>query len=303
LPDAERIRREQPAIRSLAPFDLATPSFDAIRMEGVDVVLHSAAVIHVHRTADWYRVNTQGTAAFARAARAAGVKRFVFISSNAAGGRSRSRDLLMSESDPATPMSHYGRSKWRAEQALMQLHVPGKFEVVILRPSMFYGPPVPLRHIEIYQRIVNGKMPMIGDGGYARSITYIDSLVQAARLAMTLPAASGQTYYIVDAKPYSTKQISDAMAAALGVTPRYFQLPKVVAPTAYALDRALAAMGIYWQNLHLVGEADWHVGISPAKAIAQLGYHPTVDLEEGMQRAVEWCRKNGSLGGGVAYRA
>lgn len=295
LLDSGRLTREQPAIRSFLPFDLSAPAFDPSSMEGVDIVLHSAAVIHVNRTAEWYRINAEGTARFAQAAREAGVKRFVFISSNAAGGRSRSRDHLMTETEPAAPMSHYGRSKWQAEQALMQLHRPGNFEVVILRPSMFYGPPVPQRHIEVYRRIVTGKMPMIGDGSFARSITYIDSLVQATRLAMTHPAACGQTYYIVDAAPYTTRQISEAMAAALGVQAKFLPLPRFVAPTAYVLDRALAAIGVYWQNLHLVGEADWHVGISPAKAIQQLGYHPTVDLPEGMNRAVEWCRQKGKL--------
>jgi nucleoside-diphosphate-sugar epimerase len=287
--------KPDPAIRQVTPFDLDAQRFDPKSMEGVDVVLHSAAVIHVRKTADWYRINTQGTARFAEAARVAGVKRFVFISSNAAGGRSRSREHLMTESEPAAPMSHYGRSKWQAEQALMQLHEPGKFEVVILRPSMFYGPPVPARHIEVYRRIISGKMPMVGDGSFARSITYIDTLVQATRLAITEAAAGGQTYYIVDAQPYTTRQITEAMAAALGVRPKFLWLPTAVAPAAHALDKMLAASGIYWQNLHLVGEADWHVGISPAKAIQQLGYRPEVDLPEGMRRAVEWCRTNGKL--------
>src|SRR5262249_37451424 len=103
-------------------------------LEGVDVVLHAAGAIHVRRTADWYRVNTAATLALGSAARQVGVRRFVFISSNAAGGASPSSDRLLTEDDPARPLSHYGRSKWLAEQGLLRLHDPPRFEVVILRP-------------------------------------------------------------------------------------------------------------------------------------------------------------------------
>ncbi len=293
--DEERAKKGYPFLRRLIPYDLSQPAPIAEELAGIDVVLHSAAVIHVRRTKEWYQTNTKGTLALARAAVEAGVRRFVFISSNAAGGRSDSQRRLLTEADQPAPMSHYGRSKWFAEQQLMQLHKPGRFEVVILRPSMFYGPPVPERHIDVYRRILHGRMPMVGDGSFARSITYIDNLVQATKLAMTQPAAAGETYYIVDSEPYTTRQISEAMAIALGVTPRFLRLPRLLAPMAFALDRALALGGIYWQNLHLLGEADWHVGISCQKAIQQLGYRPAIGLDEGMRRAVEWCRQQRKL--------
>jgi len=76
------------------------------------------------------------------------------------------------------------------------------------------------------------------------------------------------------------------MAAALNAPVRWLKLPAVIAPTAFALDRLLAAVGVYWQTLHLVGEADWHVGVSCEKAVRELGYAPAVELAEGMQQAV-----------------
>jgi len=158
---------------------------------------------------------------------------------------------------------------------------------------MFYGPPVPERHVDIYKRIQKGRMPMIGHGNYARSVTHIHNLVQGCVLALTKSTAVGQTYYIADAEVYTTRRIIEAMAKALNVEPRYLQLPSFIAPIAFLGDRMLAALGLYWQNLHLVGEADWHVGVSIEKAKRELGYIPTEELETGMHAAIDWCCAKG----------
>ncbi len=264
-------------------------------VRGVDTVFHAAGVLHVACTREWYDINTAGTHLLASAAADSGVERFLFISSNAAAGRARAADRLMVESDPPRPLSHYGRSKWLAEQSINALS--NRIQTVILRPCMFYGPPVPLRHIEIYRRIQTKRMPLIGHGNYARSVSYIDNLVQGCHLALTHPAAAGQTYYIADKQVYTTRQIIEAMANALHVPARWLRLPATIAPTAFVLDRCLAAFGMYWQTLHLVGEADWHVGVSSEKAARELGYAPAVDLVEGMLQAVRWCVETGQLTG------
>lgn len=264
-------------------------------VEGCDLVLHAAGLLHVRRTNDWYRVNTQGTEKLLRAAERAGVKRFVFVSSNAAAGRAPDRRTLMVETDVPRPLSHYGRSKLQAERLVLS----ARLESVVLRPCMFYGPPVPRRHVEIYQRILTGRMPLVGDGNYARSLTYIDNLVEGCRLALVHPHAVGQTYYIADEAVYTTREVVEAMAVALSSVPQYLKLPRWVAPLSFSGDRVLASIGFYWQTLHLVGEADWHVGVSVEKAKAELGYSPRVSLSEGMRAAVEWCHARKLLPAGA----
>jgi nucleoside-diphosphate-sugar epimerase len=160
---------------------------------------------------------------------------------------------------------------------------------------MFYGPPVPQRHVDVYRRIARGAVPLIGGGRFARSVTYIDHLVDACRRALLRTEAVGEIFFISDARVYTTRSVIEAMANALGVPTRFVPLPRPIAPLAYRLDVSLAALGIYWQTLHLVGEADWDVGVSSEKARALLGYDPTVELEEGMRRAVEWCKATGRL--------
>jgi nucleoside-diphosphate-sugar epimerase len=294
-----------PMLKHLAPLsvpwkqdvvelDLARPMELREWLRGVEVLIHAAGVIHVRRTQEWYDVNHAGTVALARAAKKAGVRRFVFLSSIAAAGISKP-GCPMRESDKARPLHHYGRSKWLAERDLWALHEPGVFDVVVLRPATFYGPPVPPRHVEMYKRILHGTLPLVGDGEFERCMIYIDNLVQAVLLAADRTQAGGNTYFIVDDEIYTTRMIFEAMADALGVTPRFVRLPAATGTIAYAADRMLSSVGIYVQPLHLLGESNWNQAASCEKAVRELGYAPRVRLREGMQRAVEWCARRGLL--------
>jgi len=286
--------RDYPWPTQLVAYDLAKPGPIADALRGVDTLVHTAALIHVKRTRDWYDVNTTGTLALAHEAKRAGVRRFVYISSIAAAGKS-ARGRVLREEDPARPAHHYGRSKLRAERGLLDLNEPGVFEVVVLRPSMFYGPPVPQRHVEIYQRVRDGWMPLIGGGNYDRSMVHIDNLVQAVRRAMVVDGVAGRTYFIVDRPIYTTRQVTDAMASALGTNARYVPIPAFLAELAYQADRAISALGIYVAPVHLVGESHWNQAASCDRAVAELGYRPEVELDAGMREAIAWCRAGGRL--------
>jgi len=192
---------------------------------------------------------------------------------------------------PSNPLSHYGKSKREAEISLLQLHQPGSLEVVIARPCMFYGPPMPARHVDIFKRIMKGRMPIVGDGNYSRSLSYIDDLAAGIDLCLHHPKAPGEIFNLCDERPYTTREVYEAIAAALGVTPRFTQLPGFSSAAAYVVDSMLGALGIYWMNLHLLGEADWNVGCSCQKAMDVLGYKPKVNVAEGYKRAVAWCRE------------
>jgi nucleoside-diphosphate-sugar epimerase len=249
--------------------------------------------MHVDRIGEYYAVNSEGTRALARAASAAGVRRFVYVSSNAAGGKSSAKGRLCEETDVDAPLSHYGRSKLLGERWVFA--TPGEMERSVIRSCMLYGPPVPMRHVEVYRRIATGRMPLVGGGDYARSLSHVDNLVQGVRLALTSSAASGQVFNIADAEVYTTRRVVEAMAQALGVRPRYLPLPAFAAKVAHSVDWLLASVDRYQQEIHLVGEADWHVGVSIEKARRLLGYAPTVTIEQGMRGAIEWCRQRGLL--------
>jgi len=268
--------------------DLVNPSSrQALLQDARDgLVLHSAACIHPRHPREWYQVNRDATLALAEEARRAGVRRFVYVSSNAAQGMARNRAQRLTESDPCHPLSHYGQSKYEAEQGLMKLHAPGEFEIVIARPCMFYGPAFPERHAMVLRRIRAGSLPLVGGGAYSRSLSYIDDLVYGLLQCLRHPLAAGEIFNLCDDRPYSTLEICQAMATALNVRARFIRLPAVTATVAYRIDRLISACGLYSLNFHLLGEANWNVGYSNDKARQLLGYRSSVDVVEGYRRAI-----------------
>lgn len=282
--------------------DLCDSSSYAAALQGVDQVIHAAGVIHppLFHVHEYKRVNVQGTRALGEIAARAQVRRFVFISSNAAGGRASGTDQL-SESDPDHPISMYGKSKKEAESALLAL---SGLDTVILRPCMFYGPPVPARHQEIFARIASGRMPVFGSLDPQRSVVHVENLVQAVEKAREIETPSSRIYYIADAEPTTYRGYCESIARPLGSTIRWIELPTFLPRVALVLDRLLSRIGLYWQTLHLVGEADWNASVSIEGAKKELGYAPQRTLQEGMEEAVRWYKnqKNGA-GRGVDWTA
>ena len=122
--------------------DLSSRSQWLGAMDGVHTVVHAAARVHVmHDTeADpltaFRAVNVEGTLNLARQAAAAGVKRFVFISSVKVNGESTQTGQAFTEADAPNPQDAYGQSKHEAEQGLRQIAADTGMEVVIIRPPL-----------------------------------------------------------------------------------------------------------------------------------------------------------------------
>lgn len=275
--------------------DLNDPMSLARALEGQDVVLHAAGIIHVQKIGDFYRINRDGTRNLLEAAVRAGVSKLVYISSNAAQGFCGGKGHELDESAPCRPVSHYGKSKRQGEEAVEEFQREGRIRTVILRPAMFYGPPVPSRHLDIYRRIQKGRFPVFGTGDYLRSVTYIDNLVQAVHLALTRKGADGKTFTIVDRETPTLNQIIRAMSKALGVSVKIDRYPRWIAQAAEIFDRVLEALGIYWMLPHIIGEAHKHIGYRIDWAVRELGYDPKVNYREGYRRAIDWCFASGRL--------
>ena len=258
---------------------------------GVDTVVHSAGVIHPKRIAEFQAVNVEGTRHVLDAAIAAGVRRFIYISSNSAAGLNPRPDVLMREDDPGHPYLGYGRSKAAAEQLVGEAQ--GKLETVILRPCWFYGPFQPLRQTTFFQMIGKGHPPIFGDGTNLRSMTYVDNLIQGVLLARAEPQANGRTYWIADAQPYAWRDILATVAKLLNAPLRPRHVPALTSDLARVADTWIQRTGLYQQEIHVVGELGATIAVSIARAQAELGYQPQVALEEGMRRSIAWCRAQG----------
>jgi nucleoside-diphosphate-sugar epimerase len=274
--------------------DIRDPQAVATAMQDVTIVLHAAGIIHPRRVQELYAVNRDGCECLATAAVKAGVRRFVFVSSNAAAGFAEP-GRPMRETDEARPTSHYGRSKLEGEQALWRSLDGSATEGVVLRPTTFYGPHFPARHLKAYRLAGSGRPLVIGDGRNLVSMIYIDDLVDALGRAMTMPTAAGGTAFVADSQSYEWQEIFIAMGQAQNVRVQPLHLPRQVANLCAWGDGLLSALGRYSMMVHVAGEATQHMACETAVAGSLLGVTPQVGLYEGMRRAVSWARGEGWL--------
>jgi nucleoside-diphosphate-sugar epimerase len=226
-------------------------------IEGCDAVVHLANIAHARASpAELHRVNVEGTIAQARAALAAGARRFVYLSSLKA----------------AQPEDAYGRAKSIAEQALLQL---AGLEAVVLRPPLVYGPRVKANFLALMRAIDRGWPLPLASIENRRSLIYVGNLVDAILRCLGGPA-QGRTYAVSDGAPVSTPELCRAIARSLGRPARLIPFPPALLRLAPAIARLAQSQ-----------EAD-------DRAIrGELGWLPPLSFEQGLQRTAEWYRAQG----------
>ena len=263
------------------------------------ILFHCAGMIHPRRISEFYSVNVDGTRNILNAAALAGVSRAVVVSSNSPFGTNPHPDHVFDEESPYHPYMNYGRSKMLMERAAMELCRRGDLEVVLARVPWFYGPHQPPRQTLFFRMIRDGKAPIVGDGSNRRSMAYVENTVQGLALCATSTKASGQAYWLADARPYPMTEIIDTIERLLEkefaqkCTHRRLRLPSIASEVALVVDAALQRVGVYQQKIHVLSEMNKTIACSIEKARAELGYRPLVDLEEGMRRSLAWCLANG----------
>lgn len=275
--------------------DLRKPDTLKAALQDVDTVFHLAAVLHSSRVRDYYEVNSSGTENLLNLALKHGVKRFIYVSSDAAIGANISRDRPMTEEDKPRPIGEYGKSKLLGERHVMRAHEEQGLKTTIVRPFWMYGPGQPARALQLMRMIQKGRVPLIGDGEMLRSLTYIDHAVEGVILARSSKKSVGRSYFIADERPYAVKAIFWAIAAALGVQFRPIRIPTPVSWGCQMADWALCRTGVQVTQFFVLNELRHDITGSIEKAKLDLHYKPTVTLEGGMREAVAWARAHGQL--------
>jgi nucleoside-diphosphate-sugar epimerase len=299
--DASALERLSPHVQIIRG-DLTRPETLRPLFEGADgaTVFHVAGVIHPGLTTRaFFRVNVRGTRHLLDAASAAQARRLIYLSSNSPFGTNPSREHTFDEGSAYHPYMKYGKSKMLAEKLVQGAHQAGDIETVIVRSPWFYGPGQPPRQTLFFRMIRDGKVPVVGDGGNRRSMAYVDNICQGLLLAERSPRAAGEAYWIADRRPYTMNEI---IAAVEAVLEREFKvrcrhgrvnIPGFVGEVATAIDASMQAVGLYHQKLHVLGEMNKTIACSISKAEQELGYNPSVDLEEGMKRSIQWLVEQG----------
>ena len=248
----------------------------------VNIVIHLAARVHVmndtaaNPLAAFRVVNVDGTLNLARQAAAAGVKRFVFISSVKVNGESTQPGRAFTDADAPAPQDAYGQSKLEAEQGLRQIAVDTGMEVVIIRPPLVYGPGVKANFAALMRAVQRGWPLPLGAVHNQRSLVALDNLVDFIITCITHPQAANQTFLVSDGQDLSTTELVRGMAQAAGLPARLLPVP------VWALHAGAALLGKGDAMQRLCGNLQLDI----SKARNLLGWVPPISVVEGLRRAV-----------------
>jgi UDP-glucose 4-epimerase len=273
-----RVQGFPPGVEIVRLPDLAGPVDWAPLVDSMDAVVHLAAIAHAPPDvpdAAYERVNHMATAEFARAAAAADIGRFVFISSIGAQSATTS-DRPLSETDDPRPAKAYGRAKLAAEAAVRASGV----RYTILRPVLVYGTD-PKANIARLKWLAGLAVPLpFGSLHRRRSLLALDNLIDAIRFALEDPRALNETFIVADAETVSVAEIIATLRAAAGRRAALVPVP----PALLALGFSLIGQREKWEQLagSLIAE--------PNKLMAA-GWRPVVDTRSGLAAMVGGQRR------------
>lgn len=265
-------------------------------MKGVDVVQHLAAAFRQLNEPESYYwdVNVQGTRNVLEAAFRENVKKFVYCST--CGVHGNVENPPGNEDSPINAADYYQQTKYEAEPIVKAYQQKG-MPVTILRPAAIYGPGDPERFFMIFKRVKNGTFPMFGNGKTLYHPLYIDHLVDAHVLAMEPGRGDGEAYLIADEEYVEIETLVKKTAAALNVDVKipHFPVMPVVA-LGHICEKVCKPFKV--TPPIFPRRVDWYRqnrAFSIDKAKRDLGYNPTVSIDEGLRRTAEWYKQEGYL--------
>lgn len=251
-------------------------------MHDMDVVVHTAARVHVmdDLAADplsaFRAVNVDGTLELARQAAAAGVRRFVFLSSVKVYGEVSEPERPIAADDEPAPVDPYGISKHEAETGLRTLANRTGMELVIVRPPLVYGPGVKGNFHRMMCWLARGMpLPLGSLVTNRRSLVALDNLIDLIRICIDHPAAAGQTFLVSDGEDLSTTDLLRRLARAMGVPARLLPLPAgLLTAGARLLGREAMAQRLCAS-----------LQIDMTQTQKRLGWRPPIGVDDGLRRA------------------
>lgn len=261
--------------------DLAESTDWSSALVNTDIVVHIAGRAHILKeTASdplqaFRKVNVEATIELAKQAMAAGVKRFIFISSIGVNGNYN--DQPFTEQDIPNPEGNYAISKFEAEQALWQLTKDSPMELVIIRPPLVYGEGVKANFLSLVKWVYRGVPLPLGLVNNKRSLVGLDNLVDLMLTVLEHPKAANQLFLVADDEDLSTPQLLTAVAKAMDK--KIYLLPIPV-----TLLRTMAAM-LGKKNMARQLCDSLQVDISKAKQL--LDWQPPVTMQQGLVKTVQ----------------
>lgn len=262
-------------------------------VKNMDYVFHLGGVVRAKNEQEFYQANYEGTENLLRACQQKNpdLKKFIFLSSQAAVGPGFDK-IPLQESDPPRPISIYGKSKLKAEQAVLE-YGP-YFPVTIIRPPSVYGP----RDddiLEIFKYVKRGIKSMPGMKDKFVSLIHVRDLVDGIILVAESEKSTGQIYFLANPKIHSILEFETEIAHAMNKKTITIRVPEFLIDFyAYVnelhskmtdkiaivnKDKALEMKQRYWL-------------VDSTKARNELRFVTRISLEEGIRETLLWYRQN-----------
>lgn len=242
-------------------------------LKDIDVVIHLAGVAHNKVTHETQHkiVNTEGTLQLANQAAKAGVKRFVYLSSIVVNGTSTTNTPFTVDSVPS-PQSEHAKSKYDAEIGLKDIAGKTGLEVVVVRATLVYGPNPP-GNFGLLIKLVD-KFPMLPFGCVRnrRNFIAVQNLVDLLVTCSRHPKAAGHIFLASDGEAISTRELTNAIANALGKKILQIPIPVSIMRLAGKVTGKTAVIEQLLGNLE----------VDSSNAQKVLGWTPPFTMEQAM---------------------
>lgn len=289
-------RRPAPGPHRQVLGDVADRDAVASAVAGQQAVVHLAAKVDVVGPwADYERTNIEGTGLLLRAARHAGVRRFVQVSSPSVAHAGRSlTGVGAGPADPQHARGNYARSKAAGELLALSADAPG-FAVAAVRPHLVWGPGDTQLVGRILERARAGRLPLLGRGTPLVDTTYISNAADALVAALDrMEAAHGRAFVVTNGEPRPIGELIADICRAGGAPVPRLRIPPRLAWGAGALVEGAMAVCAAVPALPTISEPPLTRFLAEQLSTAHwfdqrqtrdsLDWAPRVSLAEGLSR-------------------
>ncbi len=267
-------------------------------VKGCDKVIHVAGL-----AADWgpyekfEKINFKGTINVAKAAAAAGVKRFVYISTVAFHGFGKTN--VTEDDPPAKNLIPYAETKLLAEQWLWEYAKVVPMEITAVRPGNVYGINDRTFISKYLDAMLSGKFAEINHGKAKTCPVYVENLVDIILLVMEQTKAVNNAYLATDGLDITWHEFNTQLAEKMGIKPTFSSIPfglaLIAAKTYYGIHTLLNLKTEPFLTPYRIynGGLDYHFSIQKLKD--HFNYHPKTDLDTALEKTVTWYKQHKNL--------
>jgi nucleoside-diphosphate-sugar epimerase len=269
-------------------------------LEGVNVVHHCAAAVGSHFSKKQiYDVNLTGVKNLLDCIKDIGPKapRIILLSSvNVLG--TRNLDGVTEDEEQRYSHDPAADVKIEAERLALDYHQKYDIDVTIIRPGFIYGPGDRHNLPKLISALERGKFRFIGSPNNVIPIIHVDDVVQAMILAAKNQASKGKIYNITDGSRMMIGEFVTAVSQRIGAPVPRKVLPYYVPALGCVAFEWLAKLGLRKKPAPIARNSLRFLGTSRFfnlnKARRELGYAPSVQLQQGIASAVRWCQEHGN---------